>query len=466
MKCKTDFAYQAVYRYLMRLVNEAQAASPRRLPSLRHLAQRLQVSISTVQSAYSLLEKEGRVCSVPKSGYYSMPDTHCDDDIAGGDDSQLLEVFCRSRLRPGMCWLGSDEPAVLPGQESAVLAMERVLARLYPLPGNGGFQPLGDPELRAALSARYTRDAEHGWFADDVCIGPDLAAMLDSVIETLCLRAKTVLVESPCPWSLLQRFQAFDIRIVEVPLDETGGIDLQLLDRALTGQRVSLAVLSSALNPIRGSARPWSNTRLVAERLNRQGIWVLENDSHGDLLFDCAPVRLRDLVDPERLITMGSFAPVLGPNAPYGYLLCKAARSQWQHHFLLRAFELSPLRQKAIARLYASGRLSAHLTHTVTGLVERMQQVSEALDRHLGQTLRYERAAGGSGIWAESVNPVNMRRVFDLLRRKRIVISPGELFSTQGWHRQFLRISCTLDRGLDIDRMLIALRETLEEVTG
>mgnify|MGYP002662928867 CR=1 FL=1 len=46
-----------------------------------------------------------------------------------------------------------------------------------------------------------------------------------------------------------------------------------------------------------------------------------------------------------------------------------------QRHFLLRAFRLSPIRQKAIARLYANGRLDQHLSILRRMLKERMQQM-------------------------------------------------------------------------------------------
>lgn len=52
---ETDFAYQAVYRYLTNLINEPVSDTRVRLPSLRQLADRLSVSISTIQYAYSLL---------------------------------------------------------------------------------------------------------------------------------------------------------------------------------------------------------------------------------------------------------------------------------------------------------------------------------------------------------------------------------------------------------------------------
>lgn len=51
---ETDFAYQAVYRYLTSLISEHATDARVRLPSLRQLAQRLNVSISTIQYAQRL----------------------------------------------------------------------------------------------------------------------------------------------------------------------------------------------------------------------------------------------------------------------------------------------------------------------------------------------------------------------------------------------------------------------------
>lgn len=46
-----DFVYQAVYRYLTTLIDDAGGGAAVRMPSLRQLADRLNVSISTVQYA-------------------------------------------------------------------------------------------------------------------------------------------------------------------------------------------------------------------------------------------------------------------------------------------------------------------------------------------------------------------------------------------------------------------------------
>jgi len=51
---QAGFAYQAVYRYMINLINEVGTEARVKLPSLRHLAERLNVSISTIQYAYTL----------------------------------------------------------------------------------------------------------------------------------------------------------------------------------------------------------------------------------------------------------------------------------------------------------------------------------------------------------------------------------------------------------------------------
>ncbi|WP_295475459.1 PLP-dependent aminotransferase family protein [uncultured Pseudomonas sp.] len=461
MKEKDDFAYQTVYRYLVRLIDEMQTDSTLKMPSLRQLARRLRVSISTIQSAYGLLEQEGRICSVPKSGYYAMPGSF--DSEAACPGGSLLDRLYHNVRRPGVTMLSGDEPHLLLSLESALQSTERELMRQYPQPLATGFQPFGDLELRSALAARYTRNAQDCWHAEQVYVGPDLLGMLKIVVQTLNLVGTTVLVESPCTWTVLRLLQALNVQVVELPLGEDGNVRLTELDHLLLEYPISLAILPSSLNPVRGTRQSLDNRRGMAQLLNRYGTWVLENDSHGELAFAAAGPCLRELIDPQRLLILGSFDKVLGPEAPYGYLLCKQFDERWQAYFLLRAFDLPPVRQKAIARLCNSGRLDEHLAELRRTLEARMQQMGELLDRHLGCWLRYELPVGGSGIWAQSQQCVDMRQVFDQLLQRRLVIAPGELFSLSGLHRQHLRISYALDWSQDVAGLLMALGEALQQ---
>jgi DNA-binding transcriptional MocR family regulator len=259
---------------------------------------------------------------------------------------------------------------------------------------------------------------------------------------------------------LLRLLQSFDIRVIELPVDQTGCINIPALNLVLLTQDIGLALLPSFLNSVRGSFLPAHNRQALADMLNRYRVWVLEDDSHGELGFEPPHSRLRDLIDPERLLIIGTFEKNLGAEAPYGYLLGKHFNPQWQQYFLLRTFNLPPIRQKAIARLYSSGRLDQHLAQLRRLLEQRMLNMTLLLDRHLGCALHYELPRGGAVIWVESLHDVDMHQVFHQLLRDRIVVAPGELFSLQGLYHQNLRISYAVG-DLPLESLFERLRNAL-----
>ncbi|WP_434711294.1 PLP-dependent aminotransferase family protein [Pseudomonas sp. R1-1] len=433
-----DFVYQAVYRYLTSLIDEAGKGAAVRLPSLRQLADRLSVSISTVQYAYSLLEKEGRVYSIAKSGYYAQA-LHDMDSLESCHD--LLETVYVNARRPGMCVLSADDPASLQPLDSPLLMLERELLRQYPRQPSSLIQPCGERELRTVLAARYTTSTANYWRADDVYIGADLRGVLEILIAVLELRGATVVVESPCDWVILRLLQAAQVRVIELPLLGEGQVDPQRLESLLTHESVRLMLVSSALNMPRGSLRPLRNQQAIAHLLTLHGTWVLENDCYSELQDGEGAQPLRDWLDPERLLVFSTFEKFIGAEAPFGYLLSRHWRHELQRHFLLRAFRLSPIRQKAIARLLGGGRLDQHLSVLRRMLKERRTPLIALLRDRLGDALDIVEPEGGATVWVRSLRPVNMTQVFQRLLRQQIVVAPGELFSLQGLHGQNLRLS-------------------------
>ena len=163
-----------------------------KLPSLRQLSTRMNVSISTIQYAYSLLEKEGRVYSVAKSGYFAWP-VAANAPLMTGTD--LLERLYTAARRPAMVVLSGDEPALLGSLDGALLALERQLVRRYPHHLQPS-QPCGVWELRAALAARYTSSPTRCWQADEVYVGPTFKAYWTSSLMPWASKA---------PWWWLNR---------------------------------------------------------------------------------------------------------------------------------------------------------------------------------------------------------------------------------------------------------------------
>lgn len=238
------FAYQAVYRYLVELIDASPSSGERKLPSLRQLAERLGVSVSTTKYAYALLEDEGRIHARPKQGYFirAMIST------ATSTETNLLDQVFANARQPGMLALSSDAPAMLLSLEKPLLMLERELTRQHPRSLAPLYLPFGEPELRAALAERYTQSADRYWQADQVYIGADLHSVLEAALVALDLCGTVALVESLCSWAILRQLQAAKIRVIEMPLDAHGRFDLAALEGVLMREPIRLAVLSSTVN--------------------------------------------------------------------------------------------------------------------------------------------------------------------------------------------------------------------------
>lgn len=459
----SEFAYRAVYRYLVELIEQMAPGSYSRMPSLRDLAQRLNVSISTVQYAYSLLEHEGRVQPVPKSGYYARVPALEPARPSAGDLLQDLQQHANSAR---MLVLSGGQEQAPQSLEATLLGIERQLLRQYPRLG-GAPQPCGELELRTALAARYTRSAQLYWSAEDVYLALDLRSLLETTLAALELHNSAVVVTTPCSWRLLRVFQAARIRVLEVPLQADGGLDLERFARLLRDEPVRLAMLASRLSLPHGSIMPEAARQAVARLLNQHGVWLLENDLDSELcLSPGSGADLRELVDPQRLLVFSSLERSVGAEAPYAFLLSRQWHGPLLRQFLLRGFRLPPLRQQAVARLYSKGRVDVHLEQLRARLHERLGLLYRQMQLYLGTQLEFQMPAGGGCIWARVCAPVETRPLFHRLLQQGLVIAPGELFSLQGDFRQHLRLGWPAGPQGDLPYGLSVLSDELRRSNG
>ena len=459
----SEFAYRAVYRYLVELIEQMAPGSYSRMPSLRDLSQRLNVSISTVQYAYSMLEHEGRVQPVPKSGYYARVPALAPARPSAGDLLQDLQQHANSSR---MLVLSGGQGQALQSLEATLLGIERQLLRQYPRLGSPP-QPCGELELRTALAARYTRSAQQYWSAEDVYLALDLRSLLETTLAALELHNSAVVVTTPCSWRLLRVFQAARIRVIEVPLQADGGLDLERFARLLREEPVRLAMLASRLSLPHGSVMPEAARQAVARLLNLHGVWLLENDLDSEVCLSPGSAGcLRELVDPQRLLVFSSLERSVGAEAPYAFLLSRQWHGPLLRQFLLRGFRLPPLRQQAVARLYSKGRVDVHLEQLRARMHERLSHLYRQMQVYLGAQLEFQMPAGGACIWARVRAPVETRPLFHRLLQQGLVIAPGELFSLQGDFRQHLRLGWPAGPQGDLPYGLSVLSDELRRSNG
>ena len=431
------FAYQGVYRYLLRLIEGIEPGVRIKLPSLRALGRTLDVSVSTVQAAYGLLEAEGRIEPIAKSGYYARGCMAFKPALASPD---LLQRVLAGACQSSMNVFSRAAPPPRADALKALLRCEVELARRYPTGLSGSVQPCGESELRHALAAHYTRCLDHHWCADDVYIGGDLLGVLHMTWTAMQLQGAVVVVLVPCDWRILRTLQQAGARVVELALDARGQVPMQQLQEVLARRQVRLMVLGASFHGPHGTCIDDADKRLIARLLERHGVWAVEDDTQGDLCFETS-LRFRTLVAPQRLLIFGSLQHIMGAEAPLAYLLSRQWQDRLQQYCLQRATMAPPLRHKVLARFISNGTYDGYQALQREALRHQVIDFATVLRQQSGERLQLASTAGGACVWARSRYPVDMRRVFDDLRRQRLLIAPGDIFSLQGHCHQHLRLN-------------------------
>lgn len=454
-----QFAYLGVYRYLLDLLAGIEPGQCIRLPSLRALGRQLSVSLSTAQAAYALLESEGRIRAVAKSGYFAegpalLPPALCSPD--------LLQRMLASACQPTIRVFSRGSPVPESNAIGQLLKLEAQLVRRYPAGLVGAAQPSGERELRRVLAARYTRSLQDHWSADDVYVASDFNAALEMAWAAMELRGAAVVVLSPCSWRILRTLQAAGAQVLELALDPQQKFPLQRLQGLLSRNEVRVMVLSSSFLQPSGDAINGAEKRAIARLLDRHGVWVVEDDSQGDLCA-MATLRFREVVNPARLLVLGSLQYSLGAEAPFAYLLSRHWRSTLQRLCLQGSVHSPALRQKALARFIGNGGYDAQLARLIgrlqPQLLARGSRLRDVLDEHLHVTL----PVGGSTLWASARQPVDMRAVFETLRLQRWLIAPGDIFSLQGHFQHHLRLDASRHDSETFEQLLAALACALDQ---
>lgn len=457
------FEYQKVCDYICTLIHRRQLRENMKLPSLRKMAEKFDLSIPTVHRAYCQLEKQGIVRSMPRSGFYIAKSA---ENLSYESGYSLLETVYINSRKPGVIPLTIDSPACL-------LSFDRELRREeLQLASSTLSSPLkqgilyGDSGLRAAVAQRYTSDLDKPWYPDDVFITDSYHSALLAAARVYSQGRGTVIVESPCSWAIIKNLETLNMNILELPVMPGSGLNLPHLNSLLSSQDIAFAILSSHINSPTGTAIPTEQKFAAASMLTQAGIPVIENDIYGDLYFGMAqPLYYHDIIDPEKLVICSSFDKIIGPPASFGIVLCKGGRDLLRRILLSHTNKISsPTRQKAIGNLIQSGQVMRNIHNLRKLLKAKMLQMHEILQKYLPSGCSYQLPQGGAVFWVKLPDGVDSSVLLDHLMKKGIVVAPGHLFSSSIRYANYIRISYATDWTMDIENSISCLAEDIREL--
>ena len=448
-KTADEFLYLQVVDLITGQVDNGTLRPGDRLPSLRRLSRKLEVSIPTVRQAYLELERQGRIEARPKSGYFvhakrlnplvSIQSRKCTPREVRCQN--LIDRVYESIHKPGVLPLGIANPSMAgPATKTLHRAMKRIMARAETR--SISYAPTyGEPGLCRQIAYRYLNQ---GGSVDphEILITNGGQEALTLALKSVAEPGDVIAVESPAYYGMLELIESLDMLALEIETCPIDGVGLNSLENALENHRVKACMFSSAINNPLGCMSSDEHRQQLVDLVEKFDIPLIEDDVYGELFFEGPHPKPAQFFSRKGLVlTVGSFSKTVAPGYRIGWLL----PGQFGDHArkLKRAMSCSSglLQQLTLAEFMASHDYDRHLNRLRPILKQNAERLAACVERHFPASTGISRPRGGSVLWLEMDAGINSEALFDAAMEHGISIVPGDIFSADSLYSNFIRLS-------------------------
>ena len=297
--------YEALYRCIRSDILSGNLKEGEKLPSKRTLAQNLEVSKITVETAYNQLLSEGYIRAQEKVGYFvepverpNNPPQHQPEPVQEVRQQPLLDLAANGTERfPFSVWSRLQRAVMLDYGEQLLL----------PLPHQG------IPELRQAIADHLAAFRGMEVDPENILIGAGTDFLYNLLIQLLG-RDKVYAVEEPGYGKIRKIYAAGGVNTLSAPMDIHGVRPDGL------GEAQVLHISPSHHFPT-GLVTPVSRRLELLSWAKAGQRWIIEDDYDSEFRFDSHPKPAMLTLDPGKVIYMNSFSKSLAPSIRISYMV-------------------------------------------------------------------------------------------------------------------------------------------------
>ncbi len=339
-----------------------------KLPSLRVLAAREGLSLTTAQHAYDQLEAEGLIEALPRSGYRVLADSE-----QRARRSRLLQA---PEARPLPRPLHDLRSGTLDIDLFEVPVWNRLLRQGLDDPSIVSYgDPQGDPRLRRALAGYAWRQRGFVCLPEEILIASSTQSLL-YIAGSLLPGPHVVGMERP-HGEMARAFASLGWQVIAPDFEK---MDILYLNTACCGPEEKALEAGEARRIIR-----------LAEE---HDVLIIEDDYNGELTYR-SPGRpaLASFARAGRVLYCGSFSRLLLPSVRLSYIVLNPAMKAL---YEARKGEYAPtagqLEQLALAAYIEQGLFEKHLRRLRREYRTRSLALEQALQKHWNGSFRLREA--------------------------------------------------------------------------
>ena len=339
--------YEALYRCIRYDILSGKLQPGEKLPSKRALAQHLEVSKITVETAYNQLLSEGYLCSREKVGYFveaverTAPVLPQESGEARNErPSHILDLTGSGTEQfPFSVWMKLQREVMLDYGEKLLL----------PMPNTG------IRELKVAIAEHLA--SFRGMHVDhrNILIGAGTDFLYNLLIQLLG-RDRLYAVEEPGYGKIRKIYAAGGVRAVSAPMDASG-VRPECLKNA------EILHISPSHHFPTGLVTPVSRRLELLQWAKEQDGWIIEDDYDSEFRFAAHPMPTMQALDPSgRVIYMNTFSKTLAPSIRISYLvLPDRLMEEFQQRLGFYSCTVPSFEQYTLARFLSRGHFEKHI---------------------------------------------------------------------------------------------------------
>ncbi len=348
--------YDQLYRHIAGAIQSGALAPGAKLPSKRRLCALAGVSMSTVETAYSLLAAEGYVLSKPRSGYV------CAHLLLPASAAPAPVPEAPQSLDPPRwaydCSTSAVDVSAFPFSSWARITKEAV----YENPGllQRG-HPQGDWPLRAALAQLLAQYRGVRCSPEQVVVGAGADYLLSLLLQLLP-EHRSLALEDPGYPAAYAAAALHGREPVPIPVDGQG-MDRDALERSGAGLAY---VTPSHQFPLGVTMPAGRRSQLLHWAASGPGRFLIEDDYDSEFRWSSRPIpALQGLDRAGRVVYMGTFSRSIAPAIRVAYMILPPALlERYRRTFSHGACAVSRFEQESLRRFLAQGLYGRHLRRT------------------------------------------------------------------------------------------------------
>lgn len=442
------YHYQQLARKLLEQIDQQRWLPGEKLPSIRQLAELNQLSKNTVILALQTLEADGVVEARPKTGYFvsarleQAPPRNPKDTQIKPSVVDVPDLFQDIMMRSAAFDVLPNGPRIQPS--SHLVKLNRHLGRALRSHSQSRAMyydaPMGSEDLRFQIKEHY-RNIGLNLATSEYCITSGCQHALFLALMVSCQPGDTVAVESPAFYGVLQLLQRLKLNVIEIPSLSSTGIDIEALSEALQQWQIKACVVTPAFATPTGACIPQENKQRLVSLANQYGMAIIEDDIYGDLCFGERPLPLKAFDSEERVILCSSLSKSLSRDLRVGWI----AGGRWHKEItrlkLVNQLASNQATQQGLASFIAEGSYRRHLYQYRQVLKHQRDQLVQGLKGYWLDSIRFSIPEGGLSLWVELDEQVNTTEAYQKALQRKIVLTPGALFSADDRFKNYLRLS-------------------------